>query len=882
MRLSQGAAVAMVGMIVFVGSVVFVGSAPARTTLPDQKTALAGIQRAVKKGWVKRADAAHYRRTVNSAAKLIRVLPQARRAPLAATLHQVAQVAPRLTEARARTVLEQLAVNNAYFAKHGLPARQTDITDADGVVYRYMSGLGFEFHPLANFGALNAKAAGGSLDSVKRLAQALVERGVRQPGGGLGWEYYFNYSGGRAPWLSGMAQAVAAQALANADRLVVTDSTSLTATARAAFRTIPDRLVLRRSSGPWIKLYGFNRSVVLNAQLQSLISLQDYADASSDHQAASLAAAMEQATASELRHFDTGYWTYYSLPRTPSTLDYQSYVVRLLRKLNSPDTRLATAATRFAGYAKQPPAFKVASGGLGMVRFWLSKPAAIEMRSAAGRTKRLTLYGGWYDLGWKLPRSAGAYSVSVKARDWAGNRSSFAALPVVRVLPAAVWSVVGSGVSQTKTIRDAAEAGVVSRTAAATTTPSPGPASFSAGAGLDNAPQASLASSAGLNSVRLTVAWEPGTSVPNAATISELKSVPAATRLIVELTGSLPIDATGRDQLAAFASSLAGQLPNLNELLLGPAPTKASASLYTAALASLRDAVKAKAPTLVVAGELDGAKLPKATLAALAKAFIALGRTTPIMDELAFKPAPEAAKNLWTVGSYAQLVAALGSSFSGTAQQGATLPILLDGVATATAIPAEKASAYPSPPGPAPGESERAQANAYNLVLQSAVCMPNVSGVLLGRLVDRAGSADLAGDQSGLYYADGSPKTSASAVAKTAALAGRGVLAVCPGYQANVVAKTLAFPLSFTSQSPPWVALACSRDCAYLITLERADGKPINAKRGILRAGAITKLKLSGSSALRAGSSYRLRLRLVASINPGPIRQYVSPPLSVE
>jgi hypothetical protein len=875
MRLSLGAAVAMLGMVVFAGS------APARTVLPDQKVALAGIQRAVAKGWVERADAARYRNTVNRAAKLIRTLPQARRAPLAANLHQVAQVSTKLIKARASAVFGQLAVNNAYLARRGPPARATDITDADGIVYRYMSGLGFEFHPLANFGALNGKIAGGTLESVQRLARALIERGVNQPGGGLGWEYYFNYSGGRAPWVSGMAQAVAAQAFAGASLLVEDDSTKLEATARAAFRTIPGRLVLRRASGPWIRLYGFNRLVVLNAQLQSLLSLRDYANTMADGEAAALASAMEHAAAADIRRFDTGYWTYYSLPRTPAPLDYQKYVVHLLGKLDSPDPRLAAATARFAGYAKQPPAFKIASSGLGTVRFWLSKPSSVEMRSAAGRTKRLTLHGGWYNLGWKLPARAGAYSVLVKARDWAGNSSSFTGLPIVRVASAPAWSVAGSSVSQKKLIMDAAEAGVASRAAVATTASSPGQASFNVGAGLDNASQASLASSAGLGGVRLSVKWNPGDLAPDAATVSDIGSVPAAKYLVVELkAGSLPTDATGRGELAQFASSLIAQLPNIDELLLGPAPTTASAPVYSAALASLYDAANAKASALLLAGELNGAKSPHVTLTALAKAFSDSGRAAPIMDELAFRPAPEGASNAWAISDYAQLVAALEGEFSGTAQQGSTLPILIDGVAMATAIPAEKASAYPSPPGPAPGVSESAQKNAYKEALKSAVCLPNVSGVVFGRLVDRAGSGEQAGDQSGLYYADGSAKTSASAVAKSAALAGRGALAVCPGYQTRVRAKTLTFPLSFSSSSPPWVNLACTRDCAYLATLERADGKPVRAKRGVLRANKVATVRLSGRSGLPAGRSYRLRVRLVAQLNPGPVWQYRSPKIT--
>ncbi len=46
----------------------------------------------------------------------------------------------------------------------------------------------------------------------EQLAAALIARAVPRSGG-VAWEYYFPYGGGRAPWVSGMAQAVAAQAL---------------------------------------------------------------------------------------------------------------------------------------------------------------------------------------------------------------------------------------------------------------------------------------------------------------------------------------------------------------------------------------------------------------------------------------------------------------------------------------------------------------------------------------------------------------------------------------------------------------------------------------------------------------------------------------------
>src|SRR5207248_1439983 len=121
-------------------------------------------------------------------------------------LLEVAAVDGRLTAPRAVALFGELRANDDYFAKHWPPAPKTDITDADGVVYRYFAGRCLEFHPLANFGALNAHIAANDVDGTKRLADALVSRGIYQPGGGVGWEYYFPFSGGRPPWISGMAQ----------------------------------------------------------------------------------------------------------------------------------------------------------------------------------------------------------------------------------------------------------------------------------------------------------------------------------------------------------------------------------------------------------------------------------------------------------------------------------------------------------------------------------------------------------------------------------------------------------------------------------------------------------------------------------------------------
>ena len=71
-----------------------------------------------------------------------------------------------------------------------------------------------------------------------------------------------------------MAQAVAAQALSRAAALL--DDPTLALAAARAYAAVPplDAAALDRAVGP---LYGFNREVVLNAQLQTVLSLLQYA-----------------------------------------------------------------------------------------------------------------------------------------------------------------------------------------------------------------------------------------------------------------------------------------------------------------------------------------------------------------------------------------------------------------------------------------------------------------------------------------------------------------------------------------------------------------------------------------------------------------------------
>jgi D-glucuronyl C5-epimerase C-terminus len=796
---------------------VVTGAAAAPPPVPGEQAALTAVKHAVAAGRLSGAVAKADRAEIARAVHLARSLPAARRVHLEAALEQVGALGKGLTAPRATAVFGQLRANDDWFARRSAPNNGTDLTDADGIVYRYFPGRCFEFHPLANVSALNARVAAKDVAGTQRLAAALEAREVPRFGG-MAWEYYFPY-GGSAPWVSGMAQAVGAQAFARAASLVTDESTELLSDAAASFRAVP-RLTMNLTAGPWIRLYSFSKNPVLNAQLQSVVSLQTYAKATGDAAAASLAARMQQAAAATVTRFDTGYWTYYSLAGNPSPLSYQKFVVQLLHKLAPSDPRFAQAADRFAAYLRQPPAFKIATAPPGSLRFWLSKPASVSAWTPAGRSVRVSLDDGWHTFHWGEPKHPGIYAVHLTAVDYAGNHTSFEALPIVRVPGSAHRST---------------SARKPSGAASAT-----GGDSFAVGAGIDEAAQATLAGSLGMQLVRLTVPWQPGQTAPDPTTVSLLDSLPSSIGLVLELNAArMPADEADRAALAQYAASIARQAPLLRNLVLTPSPSVTTAADYADALAAVRSAVVSERSDVSVGPTFDGSTAqPLRTAQVLAQE---LARAGGRADVVSFLPAPVPGTGVWAVGDVAKLESALAKAL-GTAP-----PVMLD--------------AGLDPTG-------------YATAIGSASCSPDVSVVLLNRLVDGA-TPDQA---TGVYDASGAPKPSAAAVKQAIRAVARGAV-VCPGRAAKVTPTTLVFPEQLSSSTAVSVSLGCDRDCLYLVALDRADGQPVVARRGGLNGGDPAATITLPKRVLRPGG-YRLDVRLVSRVGPGALTRRLSPLLT--
>jgi len=158
------------------------------------------------------------------------------------------------------------------------------------------------------------------------------------------------------------------------------------------------------------------------------------------------------------------------------------------------------------------------------------------------------------------------------------------------------------------------------------------------------------------------------------------------------------------------------------------------------------------------------------------------------MDMLAIHPYGESSKTPPTalhlkstsisIADYPKLVKLLRDVFRGTAQRGASLPILYAEYGVQTRIPSDKLGAYTNLGDTAAVDavSETMQAAYYRQAIRLAYCQPTVAGLLFFHVSDEP---DLDRWQSGLFYTDDTPKSDLELVKSTAQAAQAGTL-TCP------------------------------------------------------------------------------------------------------
>ncbi|HEX6491537.1 MAG TPA: hypothetical protein VF002_09235 [Gaiellaceae bacterium] len=332
-----------------------------------------------------------------------------------------------------------------------------------------------------------------------------------------------------------------------------------------------------------------------------------------------------------------------------------------------------------------------------------------------------------------------------------------------------------------------------------------------------------LAVLAGLSEIEVRASWTRGQTAPTANELLSLQSAAGAAQLdavrlivAVDTGGSrqTPLSASDRAQYAQYTASLAKALPYVTDFIVGNEPNlnrfwmpqfdrrgrDLAAPAYEALLAQTYDALKAVSPKInVIGGALSPrgedrafstrqTHSPTVFLRDLGLAYRRSGRQLPIMDTFTIHPYGETSNTPPTavhphstsisIADYPKLVKLLRQAFQGTAQPGASLPILYGEYGVQTQIPAPKLGAYTNVNAPTAADAvpESEQGSYYTRSIQLAFCQPTVVGLLFFHVTDEP---DLDRWQSGLYYADGTPKSDLTFVKQAAQAARVGTLS-CP------------------------------------------------------------------------------------------------------
>jgi hypothetical protein len=330
---------------------------------------------------------------------------------------------------------------------------------------------------------------------------------------------------------------------------------------------------------------------------------------------------------------------------------------------------------------------------------------------------------------------------------------------------------------------------------------------------------------AGFDAILVSSMWRPGTTAPSGQdklTLGNVVKAAAAQHMKVfvfvwhGLSGSTPRTPRARGQFAQYAAALARAFPQVRNFVVGNEPNlntfwmpqfgaggkDVAASAYLDMLARTYDALKAVSRNIQVIGgalaprgsDRPGTKRdthsPTRFIEDLGAAYRASHRTKPIMDAFAMHPymrtselsptGTHTTSTTITLADYPKLYKLLAHAFDGTAQRGAGLPIYYTEFGVQTRVPSPDKHAYKDlgSPSAADAVSAATQAHYYREALSLAACQPTVKAIFIFHTFDEI---DLAGWQSGLYYADQKPKPSLPAFQKAAAEARAARLTRCRG-----------------------------------------------------------------------------------------------------
>jgi D-glucuronyl C5-epimerase C-terminus len=347
------------------------------------------------------------------------------------------------TPSRLPVLFLTLDRNRQWWTTGPIPFSRQEIEfTGSNLVWEYYPGQGLELQVLATFGRADGLYTAGrtAYSQLQSLLAEMIPLAVGRAGG-LVWEYYFHFDGGAPPWTSAMAQGTAIEALTRAAKAFGpaaappgSSQTYLQIAHQAlGLFTVGPPTGTREvtPAGARYLQYSFAPNTdIINAFLQSLIGLYDYAQTSHDPEAQQLFAAGNAQAQAELPKFDTGAWSLYQ-PGVEDDLSYHELVTGFLQQLCS-RTRAAVycgTAQHFQTYMKTAPTLRLLTTQAMAkkafrLRFSLSKYSHVGIVITRGQQTVLSTsaYFPYRTNSIAVPAlKAGTYQVVLAATDLPGN-----------------------------------------------------------------------------------------------------------------------------------------------------------------------------------------------------------------------------------------------------------------------------------------------------------------------------------------------------------------------------------------------------------------------------------------------------------------------------
>ncbi len=412
---------------------------PAKAPKQLQKTFAGQLVRLRNSGAITAAAYATYDSSFNAALAAERRLRGTRASELDAVIENLLDIAVdgKLTSGRLPVLFEILNDNRQWWTSGPIPSASQYVEFAGSqLVWEYYPGQGIELQVLATFGKADGLYTAGAADysQMEQVLAQMIPLAVNR-GGGPTWEYYFHFDGGTPPWTSAMSQGTAIEALTRAYEATQNSSYLQLAHQALALFTVPPPVGVRvpTALGARYVQYSFTPGTsIINAFLQSLIGLYDYAQVSHDPLAQQLFNAGNAEAQAEVPHFDTGAWSLYQ-PGVEDPLSYHELVTGFLEQLcqRTQAPVYCITAQHFTAYLTTPPSLQLLTqqlrkGKASSISFQLSKISrvGIVVIGPGGNTLFATSATfGYGTRSFSVPvlKHKGIYTIHMSATDLAGN-----------------------------------------------------------------------------------------------------------------------------------------------------------------------------------------------------------------------------------------------------------------------------------------------------------------------------------------------------------------------------------------------------------------------------------------------------------------------------